>query len=76
VNRSLHACTGENFCAGGVFYVPETENGYCRGWGACDRGIAQMAQFWAMGIISEASRHPKDVPFVREFCWDSTVCAL
>jgi len=28
---------------------------------------AQTAQFRAMQIISETSRHPKDVPFVGEF---------
>jgi len=38
-------------------------------YGVCDRAAAQTAQLWTMGIISEASRHHKDVPFVREFCW-------
>ena len=28
-----------------------------------------MAQFWAMGIISAASPHPKDVPVARDFWW-------
>jgi len=28
-----------------------------------------MAPFWAMGIISGTSPHPKDVPFMREFWW-------
>jgi len=32
-------------------------------------GTAQTAQFRAMGIISGAAGHPKDVPFVREFGW-------
>ena len=30
---------------------------------------AQTAQFRAMGIISGANQHPKDVPFVCEFWW-------
>jgi len=34
---------------------------------ACVRGAVQTAQFQAMGIISGASQHPKNVPFVREF---------
>ena len=39
-------------------------------WGAVyDRGTAQMAEFWAMGIISGTSRHHKDVLFVSEFWW-------
>jgi len=38
-------------------------------WGVCDRAVAQTVQLRAMGIISGASRHPKDVPFVREFWW-------
>jgi len=44
--------------------------------GACDKATAQIAQFWAMGITSEISRHPKDVPFVCEFWWGMTVWAL
>ena len=40
------------------------------------RSIAQMAQFLMMGIISRASRHPKDVPFVCEFWWVITVWTL
>jgi len=66
----------------GVFHVPKTaENGYFQG-GACARGTAQTAQLRAIGIISSASRHPKDVlhpkdvPFVREFWWGRTVWAL
>jgi len=39
------------------------------GWGVCGRAAAQTAQLWAIGIISGASRHPKDVPVVREFLW-------
>jgi len=35
------------------------------GRGACYQRTARMAK----GIISGASRHPKDVPFVREFWW-------
>jgi len=72
VNRCPRAYTGEkfrNFC-GGVFHVPKNSwNGYCQWWGVCAWGAAQTAQFLTMGIISGASRHPKDVPFVREFCW-------
>ena len=77
VNQCSHAYTGENFLnfSAGVFHVPKTaENGYFRG-SACARGTAQTAQLRAMGIISWASRHPKDVlhpkdvPFVREFWW-------
>jgi len=41
-----------------------------------DRAAAQMAKCTAMGIISGASRHPKDLPFVREFLWGRTVWAL
>ena len=47
-----------------------------RGWGVCDRGTAETAQFQAMGIISEASRHPKDLPFVHEFCGGCMVWEL
>jgi len=36
-------------------------------------GAAQMAQFSVIGIISGASRHPKDGPFVHEFWWGRTV---
>jgi len=39
------------------------------GWCASVRHAAKTAQLWAMGIISGASQHPKDVPFVREFWW-------
>ena len=35
------------------------------GWGACHQRTAQTAQFQVTEIISGASQHPKDVPFVR-----------
>jgi len=46
------------------------------GWGVCDcdLGAAQTAQFWAMRIISVASRHPNDVHFVPD--GERTVLAL
>ena len=37
--------------------------------GVCDKATAEVAQFWAMGIVSGPSRHPKDLPFVSEFWW-------
>jgi len=55
----------------GIFQVPkQTKIRYSR-WGVCDRAAAQTAQLWAMGIISGASGHPKDVPFVGEFWWET-----
>ena len=72
VNRFPHVYTGEkfsNFCAGN-FPCPKNSPKYgTLGWGVCDRAAAQTAQMRAMGIISWASRHPNDVPFVREFWW-------
>jgi len=54
--------------AQGFFSGPQNSSKYgTLGWGVCDRAAAQTVQLWAMGIISGASRHPKDVPFVREF---------
>jgi len=41
-----------------------------------DRATAQTAQFLAMEIVSETNRHPNDVPFMSEFWWGRTVCAL
>jgi len=38
-------------------------------WVTCDQDTAQTARFLVMGIISRASRHPKDVTFVCEFWW-------
>jgi len=35
----------------------------------CPQATALMAQFRAMGIVLGHSWHPKDVPFVSEFCW-------
>jgi len=72
VNRFPHAYTGEKFpnlCAEN-FPGPQNSPKFgTLGWGVCDRAAAQTAQLWAMGIISGASGHPKDVPFVREFWW-------
>jgi len=71
VNRFPHAYTGEknsNFRAG-VFQVANSSKYRTLGWGLCDRAAAETAQSWAMGIISGASKHPKDVPLVREFWW-------
>jgi len=74
VNRFPHAYAGEqfpNFCAEN-FPGPQNSPKYgTLGWGVCDRAAAQTAQLRAMGIISGAIRHPKDVPFVREF-WRGT----
>jgi len=77
VNRFPHAYTGEKFCnfCAGVFKVPKLLNIQYSRVGCCDRAAAQTVQ-WAMEIISGASRHPKDVSFVREFCWGRTVWAL
>jgi len=72
VNRCAGACTNEKF--------PNFAYGFCRnpkklpqklyfGWGACCQHTAQTAQFRAIEIISRASWHPKDVPFVRELWW-------
>jgi len=55
--------------AQGVFQVPEQPKIWYSRIGVCDRAAAQTAQLWAIGIISEASRHPKHVPFEREFWW-------
>jgi len=52
----------------GVFHVPKTAK-----VGTVESVVFQrevrpkLAQFCRMEIISGASRHPKDVPFVREF---------
>ena len=55
MNGFPHAYTGENF-----FQFLHS--------GFRDRAAAQTARgSWATGIILGASRHPKDVPFVREF---------
>ena len=53
--------------------------GFCRlpksilgvGLGACMEHTAEMSQFWATGVVSGASQHPKDVHFVHEF-WRGT----
>jgi len=71
VNRFPHAYTGERFpnFGAGNFPRPKNRPKYgTLGWGVCDRAAARP-QLWAMGIISEASRHPKDVPIVCEFRW-------
>ena len=64
----------------GILQAPKSN--FCEeevGWGACIQRTAQMPQFLATGVISGASQHPKDVPFVnlREFFNDEcTVWAL
>ena len=55
-----------------LYTSPKQLNGYFRG-GVCDKATAQTAQFRAMGIISEPSRHPKDVPFASEFWWGTYI---
>jgi len=55
--------------AHGILQVPkQLKIGYIWG-GVCDKATAQTAQFWAMGIVSGPSRHPKHVPFVSAFWW-------
>jgi len=73
VNCFPHTYTGENFSnlflRRGFFRSQNSPKYDNLGCGPCDRAAAQTAQLWAMGMISGASRHPKDVPFVREFWW-------
>ena len=75
MNWFSHAYTVKKFriSAQGVFQVPKQPKiQYSRvGQGVCHRAAAQTAQLWAMKIISWARRHPKDMPFVREF-WCGT----
>ena len=54
--------------APGGFPVQKTAKSILFGGCLC-AGTAQTGQFRAMGIISRAAGHPKDVPFVREFWW-------
>ena len=57
----------------GILQVPNSaKNGYFQG-DVLDKATAQKAQFWAMGIVSGPSRHPKDVPFVMSFGRGRTV---
>ena len=73
VNCFPHAYAGENFSnlflRRGFFRSQNSPKYDNLGCGPCDRAAAQTAQLWAVGMISGASRHPKDVPFVREFWW-------
>jgi len=72
VNRFPHAYTGEkfpNFCSEAFPGSQNSPKYGTLGWGLCARPAAQMAQLWTMGIITGASQHPMDVPFVREFWW-------
>jgi len=55
-----------------VFQAPKTAKRDNFERGACDRVHLRV-----MGIISEASRHPKDVPFMHvSFDEEGTVWAL
>ena len=56
------------FCTGGFTGPKNGYNGYFQRC-VCDKAAAQMAQFWAVGIVSGTSRHPKDVPLVSESWW-------
>ena len=69
-NCFAHAYTGDFFSisAQGVSGSPKLPKIWYSKVGSCDRPAAQTAPFWAIGI-SGASRHPKNVPFVREFWW-------
>jgi len=57
----------------GLCKLKKTAPGAVFGWCACYQCTAQTALFHLTGIISGASRHPKDVPFERVFwcctCW-------
>ena len=70
VNRCAGAYTREkfpNFCVGVLQAPKKLRRERYFGLGASYERTAQTAQFQETGIISEASRHPKDVPLVREF---------
>ena len=80
VNRFPHACTGENFpnfCAG-VFPrdAPKQPQIRYSGVGCLCMGCTSNGIIVGDGNHFGASRHPKDVPFVREFWWRRTVWAL
>ena len=72
VNRCVRAHTCEkfpNFCTG-ILQAPKNCLWKWYFWyGAWFQHTAQTAQFWAIEIISGASWHPKDMPFVRQFLW-------
>ena len=61
--------------AQGVFQVPKTaQNMVLYVYGRVFVIELQLKRhMWIMGIISAASRHPKDVPFVRESWWGTYV---
>ena len=71
--ESLSACVHQwkifQFLHGGCSRSQNSPEYGTLGYGVCDRAAAQRAQLWVMGVMSGASRYPKDVPFVREFCW-------
>jgi len=69
MNRCAGAYTHEKFSRMG-FASPKKlppEAVFWVGWGACYHCTVQTAQFQATEIISGASRHPKNVPYVHEF---------
>ena len=69
-NRCLQVYTGEkfpNFCAGG-FPNPINVLGTVEG-GVLVRGYRSNGTILSDGNYFGGSRHPKDVPFVREFWW-------
>ena len=69
MNRCAGAYTHEKFSCMG-FASPKKlppEAVFWVGWGACYHCTVQTAQFQATEIISGASRHPKNVPYVHEF---------
>jgi len=73
VNRFPHVYTGENFpnfCTGFLQVPKQLKIRYSRARWLCP-STAQTVQLWAIGIISGASQRPKDVPFVREFWWET-----
>jgi len=66
LNRCAHAYTAFQYRG---FSRPQNQLKGDISKGMLVVGTAQTAQFWVMGIISGASGHPNDVPFVCEFWW-------
>jgi len=70
IHESVHACVHwwniSRFLRRGLQAPKQLKRGNFE-VSACDGGTAQMAQFRAIGIISGASWHTEDVPFVHEF---------
>jgi len=69
VSACVHWWKISEFLRRGFFTSPKQLKWVLLRWGVFALGTAHTAQFWAMGIISGTSRHPKDVPCVREFWW-------